>query len=380
MKINILSPGRFHVCDLARELAAHGHDVRFYSFVPKSRTHKFGLPDACARPVLIWVVLPLILSRVLGKMGLSNWANHAVNWWLDLVVSCLMEPCDVVIAMSGIFHRSITRAKSKWGSKILIERGSRHILSQKKILDELRLLNSKAKTVSESDVWHELRDYEIADRIVVPSRHVVESFVEFGVAEKRLFGNPYGVDLSMFSPTFTPSGKPTVLMTGSWCYRKGCDFLAEAMKETGYRLLHAGPQGDCPFPTEGWFETVGVLDQSILKNTYARAHVFVLPSREDGWGLVLAQALACGLSIVCSDKTGGRDLLEMMDDKNKVIIINSGDVDALREGIVKAMSFALDCQGLRQISESAREQMSWKAYGERYHHFLTNLVNGSKHE
>lgn len=43
-KINILSPGRFHVCDLARELDKQGFDVKFYSFVPSKRTEKFGLP------------------------------------------------------------------------------------------------------------------------------------------------------------------------------------------------------------------------------------------------------------------------------------------------------------------------------------------------
>ena len=32
-KINILSPGRFHVLDLARELAKNGYDVKFYSFL-----------------------------------------------------------------------------------------------------------------------------------------------------------------------------------------------------------------------------------------------------------------------------------------------------------------------------------------------------------
>lgn len=30
MKINILSPGRFHVLDLARELDKNGFDVKFY--------------------------------------------------------------------------------------------------------------------------------------------------------------------------------------------------------------------------------------------------------------------------------------------------------------------------------------------------------------
>lgn len=37
MKINILSPGRFHVLDLARELDKNGFDVKFYSFVPTKR-------------------------------------------------------------------------------------------------------------------------------------------------------------------------------------------------------------------------------------------------------------------------------------------------------------------------------------------------------
>jgi hypothetical protein len=41
MRIAILTSGRFHACDLARELAKHEHDVRFYSLVPPSRTRRF---------------------------------------------------------------------------------------------------------------------------------------------------------------------------------------------------------------------------------------------------------------------------------------------------------------------------------------------------
>jgi glycosyltransferase involved in cell wall biosynthesis len=37
-----------------------------------------------------------------------------------------------------------------------------------------------------------------------------------------------------------------------------------------------------------------------LVEFYRRAHVFVLASREDGFGLVLAQALVCGLPVVCT--------------------------------------------------------------------------------
>lgn len=42
-KINILSQGRFHMLDLARELDHTGFDIKFYSFIPTSRCIKFGL-------------------------------------------------------------------------------------------------------------------------------------------------------------------------------------------------------------------------------------------------------------------------------------------------------------------------------------------------
>lgn len=375
MRIAILSPGRFHVCDLARELNGLGHEVFFYSYVSKARARKFGLPDICSRSVLVYVSLPLLIGRLLGKLGLSDFANHMVNWWLDLVVSWIMEPCDVVIAMSGIFNRSISQAKSKWGSKILIERGSRHILSQKKILDDLKVMNPKARTVSMTSVRLELKDYQIADWIVVPSQHVVQSFLEYGISEEKLFKNPYGVDLSMFGPTESPKGRPTILMTGTWCYQKGCDLIIKALKGSSYQLFHAGSIGDCSFPNSDNFTTFGFVDQAKLKQVYSRAHLFVLPSRQEGLALVQAQALACGLPIVCSDRTGGEDLAEMISDKNRVTVVKSNDVKALRDGIDKAMNYALDHPGFREITNSDREKMSWKAYGERYHRFLIGLMH-----
>ena len=63
LKINIVSPGRFHVCDLARELDKNGWDVRFYSFVPTNRTIKFGLPAKCNKTVLPFVLPFIILQK-----------------------------------------------------------------------------------------------------------------------------------------------------------------------------------------------------------------------------------------------------------------------------------------------------------------------------
>jgi hypothetical protein len=65
MRIAIVTTGRFHVFDLAREMAALGHDVAFYSYVPRRRAEQFGLPRQCHRALLSWV-LPLIAAQRKG--------------------------------------------------------------------------------------------------------------------------------------------------------------------------------------------------------------------------------------------------------------------------------------------------------------------------
>jgi hypothetical protein len=47
MRVAIMTAGRFHVLDLARELAALGHEVAFYSYVLKKMAVRFGLPVNC---------------------------------------------------------------------------------------------------------------------------------------------------------------------------------------------------------------------------------------------------------------------------------------------------------------------------------------------
>lgn len=101
MKINILSPGRFHVCDLARELARNGHDVKFYSFVPTKRAMKFGLPKECSAP-LFWPMSPFfaLSKKLFSKSQLATKLTILFQDWLTSVV---MRKCDVCIAMSGSF-------------------------------------------------------------------------------------------------------------------------------------------------------------------------------------------------------------------------------------------------------------------------------------
>src|SRR5208283_5061000 len=53
----------------------------------------------------------------------------------------------------------------------------------------------------------------------------------------------------------------------------------------------------------------GVLDNMSARKQLAKSDLFVLPSRWDGWGAVVNEALMCGVPVICSDYCGAADLI-----------------------------------------------------------------------
>jgi glycosyltransferase involved in cell wall biosynthesis len=364
MRIAIATTGRFHVLDLSRELSALGHEVRFYSYVPRKRAEQFGLSSRCHRNLLPFV-WPLIMLRRKGPLAWAGRFDALLQKTIDGLIARFLERCDVFIGMSGLCVRSAQVARHKYGAKVFLERGSRHILSQKEILEAIPGISMPA--VPEFDIHRELWGYEFADVVSIPSRHVECSFSERGYPKEKLFRNSYGVDLSMFPPTKRPQSQtPTLVFAGTWSLRKGSDVLTKAIEGQPWRLIHVGAVGDMPLPKLPNFESRGVVPQSRLSEAYAMADAFVLPSREDGFGVVLCQALACGMPLVCTDRTGGEDLAEILDDRAWVTVVQPDDAAALRRGIEQALAKATKQSGQRDIMAGRRDCFSWRSYAKRY--------------
>jgi glycosyltransferase involved in cell wall biosynthesis len=363
LRIAILTNGRFHVCDLARELSLLGHDVRFYSLVPPRRTKRFGLPPACNRWLLPRVAHRAAAYKLLLRTRLRHRAEEALQRALDAAAARALEPCDVFIGMSGLCNRVAARAR-QLGAKVWIERGSRHILSQKEILDRI----AGAEKVPEFSVRRELHDYDHADVISLLSQHCVDSFAERGFPPDRLVRNPLGVNLDMFPATpAPPPDEPTVLMVGTWSLRKGCDVLTAAWRLLpGVRLLHVGPVQDAALPTDPLFEHVDKVPQFELSRYYARGHVFALASREEGLATVQPQALASGLRLVCTDRTGGADLATIIPDRGAVRVVPTDNAVALAAALAAALDEARSDTGLRDRLGSVKGELTWAAYARRY--------------
>lgn len=128
LKIAIATTGRFHVLDLARELHALGHHVRFYSYVPRARARRFALPDECHVSLLPLVLPAVIWERLMPRLtpGMQERVLFAL---LNRAVMLRLRHCDVFICMSGYYLEAARFAKARYGAAIWLERGSRHIES-----------------------------------------------------------------------------------------------------------------------------------------------------------------------------------------------------------------------------------------------------------
>lgn len=157
--------------------------------------------------------------------------------------------------------------------------------------------------------------------------------------EPRHLRIPYHCDLEpfMIAPRRSrEDGNTVFLFCGQMIARKGVDLLFTAFQTlpAQARLLLVGPEAQladflAPLPASvrERIEYAGFQAPEDLPKFFSRADVFILPSRYDGWGVVVNQALGAGLPIICSDMVGaGRDLVEQ--DVNG-LLFPTGDATAL---------------------------------------------------
>lgn len=364
LRVAIASSGRFHVLDLARELDALGHEVRLYSYVPLRRAQRFGLPARCHIGLLPLLAPVVAYEHVVNSLKLPLRTDRTIYWALNRAVIARMSPCDVFIGMSGMFIEAPLYARRRFGAAIILERGSHHILSQRETL----AATPGAHVPSDYYVERELQGYKIADIISIPSRQVARSFERDRGAAAKLMVNPYGVDLKQFPwrPRTRPA-KKTVLFVGNWTYQKGVDLLTAAVEQLAdVCLIHVGALGDAPFPSNLQFEHHDPVPQWRLTDFYAKAHVFAIASRQEGLALVQAQALASGLPLVCTDRTGGADLAHSAALAARIRVVESGIVEPLRQAIADTLDRALSVAGFGPLPAADRELLSWSHYGQRY--------------
>ena len=165
---------------------------------------------------------------------------------------------------------------------------------------------------------------------------------------------PYFCDLDPFTAAVgrraMPSSDVNVLFSGQLIHRKGVDVLVDAFVRSAdaapsmrLQLMGSGPdraalEGRIPPTLRDRVSFLGHRDPADLPGVFAQADIFVLPSRHDGWGVVVNEALAAGLPIVASNAVGAaRDLV--VDGENG-FVVESGSVEELAGALTRLASSA----------------------------------------
>jgi len=385
MKVTIAVNGHFHAMQLASQLQRHHALAQLMTTYPKRFSRAYHIEDQHVVSFFSQEILKRGLTKgisLLNKIGLpSPNLETSLSRRFDKLVQSHMKQADIFVGWSGSVGGAIKQAQQS-GSLAILERGSTHILHQEAILrEELALNGVEMKHVAHPRVIeNELHEYEQTDYIAIPSTFVKKTFIEKGVPPEKLFVNHYG---SNFQLDATPTKKAeefTVIFCGSGGYRKGLPYLLRAFDELKLpkaKLVVIGhiESGFTDFIKRYQSDRIiftGSLHRDQLITQFARAHAFCLPSIEEGLALVLLQAMACGLPVICTPNTGAEDVIE---EGKQGFLIPIRSVDAIKEKILQLYENREQCDAMAQAARrSVCEDFTWDAYGERAFQFYQSIL------
>lgn len=329
MKIAIVAPGRFHAFDLTSELLHRGHDVRVLTGLPRPLVRRHGVPEDVA--------------VCFGAQGLLAHASTRLRRWVPngregrLLLPLFGawaarrlagERWDVVHVFSGAAEE-ILRAGAAGAAPVLLGRFSAHIGEQALILAaEARRTGRAVAGPTRWIIAREEREYALSSHILVPSSFALDSFRARGLPAERLLLLPLGADTSRYQASQAlarersrriRSGQPLRLLyagalslrKGIWDLRAALELLAGAVVEV---RLAGGITRDArgvahELATDPRCRLLGHLSQPELASQYAWADLFVFPTLQDGYPIVLAQAQASGLPILTTTNCSGPDII-----------------------------------------------------------------------
>ena len=239
--------------------------------------------------------------------------------------------------------------------------------------------------------WHEKSKVQLFKRsiayasthaaaIVAVSDYTARQLHEFAPARCPVVVAPHGVDLQRFNPTsnhafdvssLSGSSAPYVFFVGTLEPRKGVDVLLRAFDEVAdsdpdIELWIAGQKGwgDSKITDElqslrhaQRVRMLGYVSDDALEDLFRQARVVAYPSRGEGFGLPVIEALACGAVVITTRNTV---MAELVGDAATTVDI--GDAAQLASAIIR-LHTAGDAERteIQRLGRLHAERYTWEA-------------------
>lgn len=203
--------------------------------------------------------------------------------------------------------------------------------------------------------------------VMAPTIVVKNDLEKYGFANVVLWSR--GVDLNIFKmqpSKVLNSAHPIYLYVGRVAIEKNINAFLEINLPGSKWIVGDGPALAAIKQKYPEIHYLGVLDQVELAQVYAAADVFVFPSKTDTFGLVLLEAMACGLPVAAYPVTGPIDVLG----KSNAGVMH----EDLKEACLQALKIP------RERAREHAEKFSWRAATEQFASHLQPVPNPDLHQ
>ena len=229
--------------------------------------------------------------------------------------------------------------------------------------------------------------------ITVVSRAMGDAALSLGARGEDIQVIPMGVDLrEAFSPLKTSRRDTQLLFVGRLVEKKGLSYLVKAMPSVAQRhpgvkltIVGSGPEESslrAEVAALGLADRicfVGPVENTRLPSFYREAGIVVFPSvvagdgDQEGFGLVLVEALGCECAVVATDLPAVRDIVIH---GTTGLMVPERNVEALARSIIGLLG---DRELRTSLGKAGRkfvvERYDWSVVVERYARFMRDLID-----
>lgn len=361
--------GADRICTTAwyqvNSLATAGANVLAF---PASISRPFH-PDVKVSPTLARGNLRLPYKLV-GTMRACAWHDQIVARRLEKLVGQI----DIIHTWP-LGALQTLKAAARLGIPTVLERCNAHTGFAMEVVQKecdrlgIELPPDHEHAYNAEKLQKEEDEYRLATRLVCPSEFVVKTFLDKGYAREQLVRHIYGYDENVYYPSNEPRDPKrglTMISVGVCAVRKGLHYALEAW-------LRSPASKDGTFLIAGEFlpayqeklasmlahPSVKVLGhRNDVPELVRKSDILVLPSIEEGFGLVITEAMGSGCVPLASDAC-----TEICSHMKTGLMHHVGDVEALTQHITMLHEDRALLGRLRAAGLEAAPGVTWTAAG-----------------
>ncbi|WP_353932249.1 glycosyltransferase family 4 protein [Okeanomitos corallinicola TIOX110] len=238
--------------------------------------------------------------------------------------------------------------------------------------------------------YWEKRAFSQTKVVVAVSNRVANELVDIGVPRDKIHVIANGVDLKEFSPGVAsrqqlglPENVTLAMFAGDIrISRKNLDTVLHALvKVPDLHLAVVGETKDSPYPQK--VEKLKLSDRvhflgyrRDMPKLHQASDFFVFPSRYEPFGLVVIEAMACGLPVITARTTGAADLITPA---CGIVLPECDDVDALADALKLLNGDRTLRQQMGKVARTISEQHSWINMAQTYINLFEELSKNEEH-